>query len=165
MGVPITSGEARRLAERGLMTKLALDDVLELAGVVRHMRRAELRREIMKTDQPAPVEQAFLQQYSDILTAAHHLTPDEGGYVKMEWLVHHAHMAASIARALVLWLDAPSVPALDFQHKVSHFSILGTKIYSGVVFKHLVPPLDAVNGLKKGYFHYFDLSPRLGQAD
>nr|WAK77658.1 MAG: RNA-dependent RNA polymerase [Totiviridae sp.] len=85
MGVPVTEGEAARLAERSLRTKLALDDVLELAGVVRRVRRSELRaRTIVRTDTAPAIICDDLGKYAELLQFASSLRPEEGAFQKLE---------------------------------------------------------------------------------
>lgn len=92
MGVRVTDGEAARLAERARRTKLALDDVLELTGVVRRVRRSELRqREIIRTDNPLPVSCDGVGQYSELVQFAHHLQPEEGSYRRLETVAAKCH--------------------------------------------------------------------------
>lgn len=85
MGVKISGGEATALADRGVREKMATDDMIELAGTIRRVRRAELaRRKIVPStcsDAPPPIP---LRCYSRMVLRAAHLTVYEGAYKQLE---------------------------------------------------------------------------------
>nr|WAK77427.1 MAG: RNA-dependent RNA polymerase [Totiviridae sp.] len=85
MGVKISGGEAIALADRGVREKMATDDMIELAGTIRRVRRAELaRRKIVPStcsDAPPPTP---LRCYSRMVLRAAHLTVYEGAYKQLE---------------------------------------------------------------------------------
>nr|UUT42649.1 MAG: RNA-dependent RNA polymerase [Totiviridae sp.] len=85
IGVAITEGESRALADREVREKMATDDMIELAGTIRRVRRAELaKRKIVASGCSGPPPAAPLRCYSRMVMCASNLDVAEGRYQLLE---------------------------------------------------------------------------------
>lgn len=80
-GVKIRPGEAKKLADRETRQKITSDDLVEVSGVVRRLRRAELsRRTIVRVDAQPPVLGPDIALFPELLNYAKCLRVAEGQY-------------------------------------------------------------------------------------
>nr|WAK77737.1 MAG: RNA-dependent RNA polymerase [Totiviridae sp.] len=85
MGVQLSDGESQALADREVREKMATDDMVELAGTIRRVRRAELaRRVIVPSGCSAPPPAAPLRCYSRMMLRAANLDVAVGRYQQLE---------------------------------------------------------------------------------
>lgn len=85
IGVNLSGVEARTLADRELREKIATDDMIEIAGTVRRVRRAELaRRKIVSSGTAGAPPPRVLCYYSRLMMFATNLDVTEGAYRRLE---------------------------------------------------------------------------------
>lgn len=80
-GVRVRRGEAEKLAERETRQKITTDDLVEVGGVIRRLRRAELtRRVITRVDAKAPVFASDVTVFCELVNVAKCLSVGVGKY-------------------------------------------------------------------------------------
>lgn len=85
LGVRISDGESRALADHEVREKMATDDMVELAGTIRRVRRAELaRRVIVSSGCSGPPPPTPLRCYSRLMSHAANLDVAVGRYQQLE---------------------------------------------------------------------------------
>ncbi|KAL1487427.1 hypothetical protein MTO96_046556 [Rhipicephalus appendiculatus] len=85
LGIPISRGEAFSLADREVREKMATDDMIELAGTIRRVRRAELAgRKIVPSQCSGPPPNVLLRCFSRLILRAAHLTVELESYQKLK---------------------------------------------------------------------------------
>lgn len=96
LGVPITEHEADVLADRRIRDKIAVDDLVDVAGIVAHTRRNELkRREIVRCETELAPLSTDLPHYSIMLLSARAACVEEGAYDKLSLTAQVAQQKAA----------------------------------------------------------------------
>lgn len=95
-GVRIRPGEAVKLADRETRQKITTDDLVEVAGVVRRLRRAELaRRTIVRVDASVPVFGCDAVRFAELLNYAKCLPVRPGSYQELSYRCRIAQRLAA----------------------------------------------------------------------
>nr|UYL95644.1 MAG: RNA-dependent RNA polymerase [Kashgar Totiv tick virus 1] len=80
-GIRIKHGEAEKLADQSTRQKITTDDLLEVAGMVRRLRRSELaRRSIVQVNASFPILCSDTTYYLELVNVAKSMKVTEGQY-------------------------------------------------------------------------------------
>nr|WAK77561.1 MAG: RNA-dependent RNA polymerase [Totiviridae sp.] len=84
-GIRLRPSEAAALADRSVREKIAVDDLVELAGTIRRVSKAEMQsREIIASNCSRPPPVSLLRCYSHLLLRARSLDVAEGSYASLD---------------------------------------------------------------------------------
>nr|WAK77387.1 MAG: RNA-dependent RNA polymerase [Totiviridae sp.] len=84
-GIRLRPSEATALADRSVREKIAVDDLVELAGTIRRVSRAEMQsREIVLSNCTKPPPLTLLRGFSHLVQLARGLSVEEGSYALLD---------------------------------------------------------------------------------